>query len=201
MRGGDFGMIDDGLTEHTIASESPWQGGFLKVQRDTVRLPDGSQATREFLQHNGAVMVVPILDDGRLVLERQHRHPLGRTLIEFPAGKIDPGEAPFQCALRELEEETGYRATEWARACVLHNAPAYSTEGIEIWFARGLAAGAHRRDAGEFIEVFEASEAELAAMVGRGEITDAKTMIGLLWLQKSRSGEWPLVWRPESALA
>lgn len=198
MHGGERGVSDDGLTEHTIASESPWQGGFLKVRRDTVRLPDGSQATREFLQHNGAVMVVPILDDGRLVLERQHRHPLGRTLIEFPAGKIDPGEAPFRCAMRELEEETGYRAAEWVRACVLHNAPAYSTEGIEIWFARGLAAGAHRRDAGEFIEVFEASEAELAAMVGRGDITDAKTMIGLLWLQKSRSGEWPLVWRPQS---
>ncbi len=94
--------------------------------------------------HPGAVMVVPLLDDGRLVMERQYRYPMARVLLEFPAGKIDPGESPFACALRELAEETGYRAREWARAGVLHNAVAYSTEGIEIWFARGLSAGARR---------------------------------------------------------
>ena len=86
-------------------------------------------------------MVVPLLDDGRLVVERQCRYPLGRVMLEFPAGKIDAGELPSTCAVRELAEETGYRAAEWARAGILHNAIAYSTEGIEVWFARGLDAG------------------------------------------------------------
>jgi ADP-ribose pyrophosphatase len=187
---------DTHLAERLLASERVWQGHFLDVRRDTVALPDGSQVTREYIVHPGAVMVVPILDDGRLVMERQHRHPMGRVMLEFPAGKIDPGEPPFTCAVRELAEETGYRAREWARAGVLHNAIAYSTEGIEIWFARGLALGAARPDAEEFLEVVVHGEAEIDAFCARGEITDAKTLIGLLWLQKWRAGQWPLDWRP-----
>jgi ADP-ribose pyrophosphatase len=186
---------DDHLREVTVAREQVWQGRFLDVRRDTVALPDGSHATREYIFHPGAVMVVPILDDGRLVMERQHRHPMGRVMLEFPAGKIDPGESPFDCALRELAEETGYSAREWARAGVLHNAIAYSTEGIEIWFARGLTHGATRLDAEEFLEIVIHSEAELDALCGSGEVTDAKTLIGLLWLQKSRQGNWPLQWQ------
>jgi ADP-ribose pyrophosphatase len=165
------------------------------VRRDTVGLPSGTQATREYIVHPGAVMVVPILDDGRLVMERQFRHPMGRVMLEFPAGKIDPGEPPFACAVRELAEETGYRAREWAHAGVLHNAIAYSTEGIEIWFARGLEPGAPRLDAEEFLETVLHSEAEIDALAARGEITDAKTLIGLLWLQKWQQGHWPLDWR------
>jgi ADP-ribose pyrophosphatase len=138
---------------------------------------------------------VPMLDDGRLVMERQHRHPMGRVMLEFPAGKIDPGEPPFDCARRELAEETGYTAREWARAGVLNNAIAYSTEGIEIWFARGLVRGDAKLDAEEFLEIVIHSEAELDALCGRGEVTDAKTLIGLQWLQKSRQGAWPLEWR------
>ncbi len=191
---------DPRLGETVVHGERVFRGGFLSVQRDTVRLPDGSEATREFIVHPGAVMVVPILDDGRLVMERQHRHPMGRVMIEFPAGKIDPGEAPFRCAVRELAEETGYRAAEWARAGVLHNAAAYSTEGIEIWFARGLVKGAASLDVGEFLDVFETDDATLDAQIARGEVTDAKTLIGLMWLQKSRRGEWPLVWRSEAAV-
>jgi ADP-ribose pyrophosphatase len=139
---------------------------------------------------------VPLLPDGRLVMERQYRYPLGRVLLEFPAGKIDPGEAPFTTAVRELIEETGYRATEWARAGVLHNAAAYSTEGIEIWFARGLTLGERALDHGELIELVSMHEAELDARAARGELTDAKTLIGLLWLQKWRAGLWPLQWQP-----
>src|SRR5438552_2185651 len=129
------------LHEDLVSSEQIFKGRLLDVRRDTVRLPDGTTATREYIVHPGAVMVVPILDDGRLVIERQYRHPLGRVLTEFPAGKIDEGESPFRCAVRELVEETGYAAREWARAGVLHNACAYSSEGIEVWFARGLLLG------------------------------------------------------------
>jgi ADP-ribose pyrophosphatase len=190
------GVVTDAhLRETLVAGEQVWQGAFLDVRRDTVALPDGSRATREYIVHPGAVMVVPVLDDGRLVMERQHRYPIGRVMLEFPAGKLDPGETPFACARRELAEETGYTAREWARAGVLHNAIAYSTEGIEIWFARGLEHGAARLDAEEFLEIVLHSEAELDALCGRGEVTDAKTLIGLQWLQKSRQGAWPLDWR------
>jgi ADP-ribose pyrophosphatase len=190
------GVVTDAhLRETLVAGEQVWQGAFLDVRRDTVALPDGSRATREYIVHPGAVMVVPVLDDGRLVMERQHRYPIGRVMLEFPAGKLDPGETPFACARRELAEETGYTAREWARAGVLHNAIAYSTEGIEIWFARGLEHGAARLDAEEFLEIVLHSEAELDALCGRGEVTDAKTLIGLQWLQKSRQGTWPLDWR------
>jgi ADP-ribose pyrophosphatase len=187
---------DDHLRERPVASEQVWQGHFLDVRRDTVALPNGHHAAREYIVHPGAVMVVPILDDGRLVMERQFRHAMGRVMLEFPAGKIEPGEPPFDCALRELIEETGYRAREWAHVGVLHNAIAYSTEGIEIFFARGLEAGASKLDAEEFLQVVIHSEAELDALCSRGEVTDAKTLIGLLWLQKWRSGQWPVAWRP-----
>jgi ADP-ribose pyrophosphatase len=187
---------DAHLREVTVSSEQVWQGRFLDVRRDTVALPDGAQTTREYIVHNGAVMVVPVLDDGRLVMERQYRYPMGRVMLEFPAGKIDGGESPFVCGVRELEEETGYRAAEWARAGVLHNAIAYSSERIEIWFARGLTRGAAKLDDEEFLEIVTHSEAEIDALCAGGGITDAKTLVGLLWLQKYRAGLWPLVWQP-----
>jgi ADP-ribose pyrophosphatase len=144
-------------------------------------------------------MVVPMLEaaDGtlRLVLERQYRYPVQRTLIEFPAGKIDPGEDTLSCARRELREETGYTATEWARAGVLHPVVAYSTEFIEIWFARGLTAGERRLDQGEFLDVFTATLDELLDWCRSGEVTDAKTLIGALWLQNMQAGAWPLAWQ------
>lgn len=187
---------DDGhLTERAVASQTLLRGNFLQVQRDTVLLPNGREATREFVRHPGAVMVVPILDDGRLLMERQWRHPLQRVLLEFPAGKIDPGEAPLACGRRELLEETGHVAREWAHAGWMHNAPAYSDEGIDVWFARGLAAGPPKPDDGEFIETVAMTEAELDALAGRGELTDAKTLVGLLWLRRWQSGAWPLRWQ------
>lgn len=185
---------DAHLIERAVGSETLLTGHFLRVQRDTVALPDGTQATREFIRHPGAVMVVPLLDDGRLLMERQWRHPLQRVLLEFPAGKLDAGEKPLECGRRELLEETGYRATEWAHAGWMHNAPAYSDEGIDVWFARGLVAGPQHLDDGEFIETVAMSPAELDALAGRGELTDAKTLVGLLWFQRWVSGGWPLTW-------
>ena len=192
-------MADEHLIETTERTEQLLRGRFLDVRRDTVRLPDsGDRATREYIVHPGAVMVLPILDDGRLVLERQWRCPLQRVMLEFPAGKIDPGEDTLACAMRELEEETGYRAREWARACEMHNAAAYSTERIEVWFARGLVAGPARLDHGEHIEVLAMEAGELDALAAAGELTDAKTLIGLLWLERWRDGRWPLQWQAAS---
>ena len=186
---------DAHLREETLVSEQAYRGAFLDVRRDQARLPDGATAQREYIVHPGAVMVVPLLDDGRLVIERQWRYPLARVMVEFPAGKLDAGEPPLQCGIRELIEETGYRAAEWARAGLLHNAIAYSTEGIEVWFARGLVAGPAQLDAGEFLEVGSATLAELDDLARRGELTDAKTLIGMLWLQNWRAGRWPLAWQ------
>lgn len=183
------------LVETFAGGEQVFRGRLLDVRRDTVTLPGGDSATREYIVHPGAVMVVPLLDDGRLVLERQFRYPVGQVLIEFPAGKIDPGETVLRCAQRELAEETGYRATEWARAGVIHNACAYSTEGIELWFARGLSLGDRQLDHGEHIDLLLLSEAELDALAARGQVTDAKTLIGLQWLQRWRAGAWALDWQ------
>ena len=184
------------LRETLLASEQVFRGHFLDLRCDRVRLPNGETAQREYIVHPGAVMVVPILDDGRLVVEHQFRYPMARVMLEFPAGKLDAGEAPLQCAIREMAEETGYRAREWARAGVLHNAIAYSTEGIEVWFARGLRAGQRKLDAGEFLDVSVTSAQQLADMARSGELTDAKTLIGLNWLQLWRAGQWDIVWQP-----
>lgn len=186
---------DAHLTERPLDSELRLEGGFVTVVRDRVRLPDGRVATREYVRHPGAVAVLPILDDGRLVLVRQYRHPVGSVLLELPAGKIDPGETTLACAVRELREETGYSAREWARAGAFHNAAAYSSEVLEIWLARGLQAGPTALDDGEFIETCALTEAEYESAARDGRISDMKTMIGLQWLQRWRAGAWPLSWQ------
>ncbi|HET9642824.1 MAG TPA: NUDIX hydrolase [Burkholderiaceae bacterium] len=188
-------LNDDHLIEIRLQTEQLFKGHFLDVRRATVRLPSGDTATREYIEHPGAVMVIPLLDDGRVILERQYRTPIGRVLWEFPAGKIDPGESTFTCAMRELAEETGYRAAEWARAGIMHNACAYSTEGIEVWFARGLTHGNQALDHGEHLEIVPLDERELDALAARGELTDAKTLVGVLWLHRWRAGAWPLQWQ------
>lgn len=191
-------MSDDHLIEHRVQQEELLHGHFLHVLRDTVRLPNQNLATREYVVHPGAVMVIPMLDtpDGlRLVMERQFRYPVGQVMTEFPAGKLDPGEDPWLCAQRELLEETGYSARQWARAGVLHPVIAYSTEVIEIWFAKDLSLGERQLDIDEFLDVFTASPAELMAACQQGLLTDAKTLTGLLWLQNVMSGQWPLHWQ------
>jgi ADP-ribose pyrophosphatase len=187
---------DAHLREVCVKSDEVYRGHFLEVRRDQVRMPDGSLTGREYIVHPGAVMIVPIMDDGSVVVERQYRYPMHRSFLEFPAGKIDKGEPPWECGIRELAEETGYHAAEWARACVVNNAIAYSTEGIEIWFARGLYAGPQRLDKGELLDVSTSTLEEMEALAGRGELTDVKTLVGLMWLRKWRQGEWPLDWKP-----
>jgi ADP-ribose pyrophosphatase len=191
-------MSDDHLIEHRVQREELLRGHFLHVLRDTVQLPNQNLATREYVVHPGAVMVIPMLDtpEGlRLVMERQFRYPVGQVMTEFPAGKLDPGEDPWLCAQRELLEETGYTARQWARAGVLHPVIAYSTEVIEIWFAKDLTLGERQLDTDEFLDVFTATPAELMAACQQGLLTDAKTLTGLLWLQNVQSGQWLLQWQ------
>jgi ADP-ribose pyrophosphatase len=190
---------DAALEETTVDARVAWRGHFLDVRHDRVRLPNGHEAQREYIVHPGAVMVVPIVDDRRVVMERQYRYPMRRVMLEFPAGKLDAGESPFACGQRELREETGYRAAQWARAGITHNAIAYSTEGIEVWFARGLEPGPSRLDAEEFLEVCVLGDDEVEAAVRDGRITDAKTIVGLLHLQQWRAGRWPLTWMAATA--
>lgn len=191
-------MSDEHLIEHLVSQQELLRGHFLHAFRDTVRLPNQSLATREYVVHPGAVMIIPLLDtpDGlRLVMERQYRYPVGQVMTEFPAGKLDPGEDPWHCAQRELLEETGYAARQWARAGVLHPVIAYSTEVIEIWFAKDLSLGHRQLDNEEFLDVFTATPEELMISCQQGLVTDAKTLTGLLWLQNVRSGQWPLIWQ------
>ena len=189
-------MDDSHLKEEGIGSELLFQGNFLHAKRDTVRLPDGSTSTREYVIHPGAVVVIPLLDDGRVVLERQYRYPVARVITEFPAGKLDAGEDPLRCGQRELLEETGYTAREWAHAGCMHLAIAYSTEIIHVYFSRGLSLGAQQLDHGEFLDVFSASPEELLRWCRDGTVTDAKTLTCTLWLQNLLSGAWTLDWQP-----
>ncbi len=190
---------DTGLRELRQSSDKILSGRFLQVFADQVALPDGSSSFREYIVHPGAVMVIPLLTDAqdqtRVVLERQFRYPVGQVMIEMPAGKRDGQEDLLLCAQRELREETGYTATQWAHAGVLHPCISYSTEYIDIWFAKGLQAGPSQLDAGEFLDVFSASTDEFFAWCRDGRITDAKTLTGALWLQNYLSGTWPLQWQ------
>ncbi|MEN9769442.1 MAG: hypothetical protein RLZZ180_1072 [Pseudomonadota bacterium] len=183
------------LREETVASQELFRGSFLLALRDQVRLPDGSLASREYVRHPGAVVVVAQLPDGRYVMVRQWRHPLGRVFAEFPAGKLDAGEEPLACAQRELQEETGYRAQRWAYAGPIHLAIAYSTEVIHLFFADDLQSGPRQLDEGEFLDVFAASLEHLLQWARDGELTDAKTLFCLLWAQNLRAGLWSLDWQ------
>jgi ADP-ribose pyrophosphatase len=192
-------MTDRHLTEILLSSETLLSGCFLQIKSDTVQLPDGLSAIREYVVHPGAVMVIPLLEDAfgntRIVLERQFRHPVGQVMVEFPAGKLDPHESMQDCAQRELREETGYSAAQWAHAGVMHPVISYSTEFIDIWFARQLTLGSRHLDQGEFLDVFSATPAEFMQWCREGRVTDAKTLTGALWMQNVLSGAWSLDWQ------
>jgi ADP-ribose pyrophosphatase len=182
--------LDNHLKEVRIDSTLAYDGYFLKVQRDTVRLPNGRPATREYIKHPGAVVILPLFEDGSVLMERQFRYPMDQVFIEFPAGKIDSGEDPLACAQRELLEETGYMATDWQFICTIHNAIAYSDEHLDLYLARGLTEGERKLDEEEFLDVFKTSAADLLEWIRQGKITDVKTIIGTFWLEKILNGSW-----------
>lgn len=189
---------DEHLIERATGDSEVLHRGWIELRRDGVLLPDGSPATREYLRHSGAVAVVPVLDDGSLVLVRQYRYPVQKVLLEFPAGKLEAGEDTLLCGMRELQEETGYVAREWAYGGEIHNAAAYSTESIWIWFARGLQAGPARPDSGEFVETVTMTVAELEALSDARELPDVKTQIGLHWLLRWQAGKMSLPWQTQA---
>ena len=177
-------MADDGhLVETMVSSRDVYRGALLNIKSDTVRLPDGGEATREYIVHPGAAMIIPILPDGRLLMERQYRYPLGRVMLEFPAGKLDPGEDMLKTAQRELLEETGYRAERWEWLAEIHPIVSYTTERIEIFLAEGLVLERQKLDAGEFLEPIVMKFADAYALMQAGKISDGKTIIGLYQLR------------------
>jgi ADP-ribose pyrophosphatase len=193
------------LAETCETRERLIEGRFLKAWRDTVRLPDGRQASREYIEHPGAVVIMALLEgeggQTRIVLERQFRYPVGQVMTELPAGKLDPGEDPLHCAQRELLEETGYTARQWARAGQMHLAIAYSTEVIHIFFARDLQAGTRQLDEGEFLDVFTATPVQAMAWCQQGLITDAKTLSCMVWLHNVLEGRWALNWQTPAPIS
>lgn len=179
------------LTEKQLSSRSVYQGKLLHVREDRVELPNGQQATREYIEHPGAVVVIPLLANGEVVMERQFRYPLRRDVYELPAGKIDRGEPPLACGQRELLEETGYIAKQWRFVATIHPCIGYSDESMSLYLAEDLLLGEHNRDGDEFLEIFSMPLADALEWVRSGRITDVKTVIGLFWAEKIAQG-----WQP-----
>ena len=184
------GFSDAGLIETRIDGQTVYPGSFFKIEKDQVRLPDGGSAFREFMRHPGAAAVIPLFEDGTVLVERQFRYPMNRIFIELPAGKIDKGEHSLTTARRELAEETGYIADEWYFVTTIHNAIGYSDEHIDLYLAKKLRKGEAHLDAEEFIQSFRIPATELVDGVRQGRITDVKTIVGIFWLEKIIMGQW-----------
>jgi ADP-ribose pyrophosphatase len=178
------------LTELCIDSATVFEGALLHVRRDRVRLPNGHESVREYVRHPGAVCIVPVFEDGALLMERQYRYPLRREFIELPAGKIDAGESTLRTGQRELLEETGYVADRWEYLMTMHPVIGYSDERIELWMARGLRHQGASLDHGELLEPFRMPLADAVEAVRDGRITDAKTVIGIFWAERVLAGTW-----------
>jgi ADP-ribose pyrophosphatase len=184
-------FVYEHLQEIELESMQVYRGKLLDVRSDRVRLPNGHESTREYVIHQGAVVIIPFLENGDLIFERQFRYPLRKTFLEFPAGKIDPGEDILNTAKRELFEETGHNASEWRHLGVMHPGIGYSNERIEIFLARGLKqVSGQQLDHGEFLDLLNLSLDEALNAVRSGEITDAKTITALLWAEKVANSGW-----------
>ena len=169
------------MEEKTTASALRFDGRILHVYEDDILLPNGESAKREHITHVGAVCILPLTDDGQVVLERQFRYPFREVMIEIPAGKLDgPDEDPREAALRELREETGIVPREITYLGDFYGCPAFVGERVRMFFARGLSFGEQELDEDEFLEVFTMPLEELVEMVLRGEIPDGKTQAAVM---------------------
>ena len=179
------------LEETRVDTTLVYEGHFLKVRRDLARLPDGSHGVREYVEHPGAACMVPIFDDGRVLIERQFRYPLRQTFIEFPAGKLDAGERSIDTARRELLEETGFTAREWAFLTRIHPTIGFADEVLDLFLCRGLSQARQALDAGEFLELEVVTLGWLVDEVHAGRVSDVKTQIAIHWLERIVDGKWP----------
>lgn len=169
------------LTETQVSSRDIFKGFILDVKVDEIRQPDGNIGTRELIRHIGAVCVVPVTDDNKIIMEKQYRYPISMVIREIPAGKLDAAdEDRLEAAKRELREETGYTADEWINMGLYYPAPAYSDEKITMYLAKGLHKGETDLDDDEFIEVIEVPIDELVEDIMSGNLTDGKTQVAIL---------------------
>lgn len=182
------------LAERRVSGDFLLDGCLLKIYRDAAVASDGTPCVREYTLHPGAAAVLPLFDDGSLLLERQWRYPLNRSFLEFPAGKLDPGETPLSTAMRELREETGYTAREWASLGPMHPVISYSTEVIHLFMARDLTLGESQKEAGECLELVRLTSEDFFAAIGRGEVTDSKTLVCAFWLSRLLGGHYAPEW-------
>ncbi|MEO7252980.1 MAG: NUDIX hydrolase [Casimicrobium sp.] len=188
-RDGEVAMRDDShLEEVFVSGEDVFKGKLLHVVRDTITLPNGRAGSREYIKHPGAACIVAEFEDGKLLLERQYRYPMGKVMIEFPAGKLDRSENPLVAAQRELKEETGYWARSWHTLGHMHPLIAYADEIIHLFHANGLVQGEAKLDQDEFLELFAATPEEITAMIADNRISDGKTIVAFF--------RWQLLRRP-----
>ena len=174
-------MDEEKLVEKKIATEEIFEGFVLHVQKDTIELPNKKTATRELIRHIGAVCVVPVTEDGKVIVERQFRYPIDQVITEIPAGKLDSStEDRLEAAKRELREETGYTADSWTDIGIYYPAAAYSDEKITMYLARGLHKGEQELDEDEFLNVTKRPIEELVDEIVSGKITDGKTQVAIL---------------------
>lgn len=170
--------------EKTLSSEHIFQGKVIKVDLKTVELPDGNTSLREIVSHPGGSTIIPITKEGELILVTQWRSAIEKTCLEFPAGKLDYGEDPYECAKRELKEETGYTSSNIKHLISIHSTPGFCSEYLHLYTATDLVEGEACADEGEFLSVEKYAIEKLVEMVIKNEITDAKTIIGILMAEK-----------------
>lgn len=168
------------LEEKRIKSQNIYEGVLLQLNKDIVELPDKKKSIREFIHLYGAVAIVPFLNNGNIIMEKQYRYPINRIVTEIPAGKIDKDEDPLKAAKRELKEETGYTAKTWINIGIYEPSPAYCDEKIYLYIAKDLQKGNQLLDDGEFINIEEIPIKELIKDIMNGEIQDGKTQVALL---------------------
>lgn len=179
------------LKETELESTQVYRGILLDIRHDRIQLPDGNESAREYVSHPGAVLIIPLLDNGELLIERQFRYPLRKAFLELPAGKIEPDEDILRTATRELLEETGHSASQWRHLGITHPCIGYSNERIELFLASGLKRESGQQlDHGEFLDVINISLDDALLAIRQGEITDGKTITALFWAEKVIRSGW-----------